>query len=230
MIKILTIFLILLIPTLAIGQDIEFYKFSVSTAFLPSCGSQSELYSKENNKIVRKATKRSWKHCKRIKNKHLPKDKNIEKAINLLDSLMRLEEYTIRVNPTLIDNIKSQNSKKQYFKITDKDVDDFFNKGDIVILKRSSVNQNFLEGIVIDGAPFWFELIFKRDGQDTLKYSFKGNFLDGVETSNILFWLPMYLTYKEYPIFGSIECFEEYFNDEQLESVLFRYISWTKKE
>ncbi|KAF5047336.1 hypothetical protein DSECCO2_461440 [anaerobic digester metagenome] len=230
MIKNLAIFLTIFIPIIAVGQSIEFYRFSLSTAYLPSCGSQSELYLKENNKTSRKATKRSWKHCKRIKRNNLPKDKSIEKAINLLDSLMRLEEYMFIVNPTLINTINSQDSKKNYFKITDKDIDDFFNKGDTVILKKNSIKQDFLEGMVIDGAPYWYELVFKRNGQDSIKYAFGGNFLDDVQTSNIIYWLPMYLTYKKYPFFGSIKLVEEYFNDEQLESVLFRFIAWTKKE
>ena len=227
--KIFLIILLGLLPIVTIGQKIEYYDFSISTAYLPSCGCQSERYLKENNKIKRIASSVNWKHCKRLKRKNLPKDKNIENAIILLDSLNRLDEFTFKINPTIIDSLKSRHLWKIIYKITDEDIDNFFNKRDNVTVKLKNIKLENLEGTVIDGAPYWFDLKILRQGQDTLNFSFEGNFMDGVQISNIKNWLPMYLAYREYPFFDSIKLVEEYFNDKKLESILFSTTNRLKK-
>lgn len=226
------IFLILttgVLPLLSTGQRIEYYNFSLVTAYLPSCGSQSEQYLKTNHKTQRKASSVHWKHCKKKKRKNLPEDLAIESAINLFDSLMRLEAFTFSINPALIDSLKSRTFRKQTFKITDTDIDHFFNQQHTVTLKMKTIKQALLEGVVIDGAPYSFNLTLKRAGQDTLQYSFQGNFFDGVETENIKSWLALYLTYTKYPLFSSIPLVEDYFDEETLENILFRFIIWTKE-
>lgn len=228
--KILTLLILGLLPSFSVGQKLDFYEFSVVTAYLPSCGSQSEIYLKVDNKVQRGSSAVHWKHCKKTKKRKLPKDESIEKAIDLLDSLNRLEEFTFTINIGLIDSLKARHFWKKTYQITDQDIDNFFSRHDTVTLKLKVVKQEILEGIVIDGAPYWFDLKLKREGQDTVKYSFTGNFLDGVQTSNIGNWIPMYLTFKEYKLFDSIKLMDEYFNDKKLESILFRFITWTKKE
>ena len=217
-----------LISNSLIGQELVYYKFSVATGYFPSCGRQSEEYVKYDNEVKRSATSIDWKHCKRVKTRKLPKNDDIENTINLLDSLNRLEEFTFEIKRALIDTLKSRHFWKDTYHISDKDIDDFFSNGNTVTLELDDIKQEIIEGTVIDGAPYSFELILIREGQDTLKYSFTGNFLDGVQTSNIENWIPMYMAYQENKFFDSIYLVEDYFSDKNLERILFRFIMWTK--
>lgn len=210
-----------------LGQTIDSYDFSLSGAYLPGGGGRSERYSKKGGKLNHKASE-SRHRGKRYKLKHkkrvLKPDYQIENTIHNLDSLFHLTTFEFTINKSIIDSIKARN---KYYKIPIADIDKFFSNGDTVTLNLSEIKQEAIEGVVIDGYPYFFDLTIVRPNQDSIIYKFNGNFYDGVQTSNIKNWLPLYLTYRQRKFFHTMPM-EKYFTDKNLESVLVRFIEWTK--
>jgi hypothetical protein len=223
--KISTLIFFLTIIQASFGQTIDSYNFSLSGVYLPGGGGRNEIYSKRNGKLEHKSSESL--HNGRHKKHTLKKDLQIENKINTLDSLFRLKEFKFTINKSIIDSIKAHNEQNKFYKIPLADIENFFSKGDTVTLKLNDIKREDFEGTVIDGYPYFFDLTIMRTNQDSIKYKFDGNFYDGVQTSNIKNWLPVYLAYKQGKFFETMPM-EAYFTDENLESVLIRFIEWTK--
>jgi len=227
----LIILLLLLLNNFTLKcQQLSYYDMSISAAYLPGCGSRSESYSLNDSKLQHKGTKRSWKSCKSFSKFSLKKDSEIEQTIRCIDSLYNLNSFIITVPQSLIDSMKTRTTWHTYLGISATDIDNFFTNGNTVTLKMDEIKNDGMEGVVIDGIYFVFDLKFKTDHSDTVKHSFYGNFMDNVSNSNIRYWLSLYLAYKKHPFFSSISLVKEYFSDEQFEGILFRYIVGRKKK
>lgn len=216
------------LPISLLAQDLNYYDFKFSVAYLPFGGSQSERYFKTGNKVERTYVGTYKKNSRRVKKKKLPIDGNIEKAIYLLDSLCKLKEFTFKINSDLRDSLKSRYMWKKAYNILDEDIDGYFSELNRITLKVNDLPTEFMETAVLDGAPYLFDLKYTLDNKDTLHYTFNGNLCDEVNTSNIKNWLSIYLTLKRYSIFNSITLFEDYFNNKRLEHIIFRFIVWKK--
>jgi hypothetical protein len=228
--KLIIIIFLLTVALTTFGQTIDGYNLSLSGAYLPGGGGRSEIYSKTNGKPAYKASESShrgrhykWKHKKRT----LKNDLQIENTINQLDSLFRLTEFKFIIDKSIIDSIKAHNDRNKFYKIPLTDIDKFFSHGDTVTLKLNDIKREDFEGTVIDGYPYFFDLTIIRPNQDSIKYKFDGNFYDGVQTSNIKNWLPVYLAYRQNKFLETMPM-EDYFTDKNLERVLTRFIEWTK--
>ncbi len=227
--KLMTVIFLLAFVHTTYGQTIDNYKLSLSGIYLPGGGGRSEIYSKSNGKLDHKASEiqhgrrpNKWKQKRRtIKN-----DLQIEATINKLDSLFRSTEFKFAINRSIIDSIKARNDRNEFYKIPSAEIEQFFSKGDTVMLNLKDIKQAEFEGFVIDGYPYTFDLIIMRPNQDSITYKFHGNFYDGVETSNIKNWLPVYLTYREKRFLETMPM-GKYFTDENLKDVLIRFIRWT---
>jgi hypothetical protein len=228
--KLIIILFFLNVTQTTFGQTNDSYNFSLSGAYLPGGGGRREIYSKTKGKLEHKASESrlhgrhyKWKHKKRT----LKNDLQIENTLNKLDSLFRLSEFKFTINKSIIDSIKAHNDRNKFYKIPLADIDKFFSHGDTVTLRLNDIKREDFEGTVIDGYPYFFELTIMRPNQDSIKYKFDGNFYDGVQTSNIKNWLPVYLAYGQSKFFDTMPM-EEYFTNKNLESVLIRFIEWTK--
>jgi hypothetical protein len=226
---ILTIFLTGLFPLITCGQTIDYYSFSANVAYLPSCGSQTEVYQKTDRRIKHSGTTISWKNCKRLFKSKLTPDPKILEQINYLDSLFRLDEFTITVNTAMIDSLKKWTSWKNEFNVTNLDIDNFFSAGNKVTLKLKEIKAGYNEAILLDGAPFSINLTIKRPDQDTIKYVFTGTLDGSILSEEIKYWLPMYLAYQKSKMFNSISLVNNYYSDEKFAGILIRFIAWTRK-
>jgi hypothetical protein len=228
--SICSIFLIILTIS-TFGQKIDNYIFTFSGAYLPGGGGQTEYYFKTNNKPqhISTQTKHGWRYHWKHKKKKFKSNNEIIISIDRLDSLFRLTEFKFTIKKSIIDSIKARNDRSNYNKIPLADINKFFSHGDTIILNLKEIKQEQFEGMVIDGFPYWFDLSIIRQNQDTIKYKFEGNFCDDVQTSNIKNWIPVYLAYREKKFMETMPM-EDYFTDKNLESVLRRFIIWTKEE
>lgn len=212
------------------GQSIDSYKLSLIGAYLPGGGGRNEVYSKDKTKIRHTASER-YRHGRNYrytsKKQKLITDPGIESTINELDSLFNLTEFSFIINKSLIDSIKAENLKNDILRFSNKDIQNFFSHGDTVFINLNDILPDEFEGTVIDGYPYFFELIFYKQNQDTIRYNFQGNFYDRVQTSNIKYWLPVYIAYKQNKFLETMPM-EEYFTEDNLQYVLERFIMWIK--
>lgn len=214
----------------AFGQTIDSYRFSLQGSPMPGGGSRGEVYFKKKCKRKHTVSERRYdgsklkrKHKQRRLKNHVP----IENAINSLDSLFRLTAFTFTINKSMIDSIKAHNNWHLLYRISSTDIHQFFSRGDTVTLSLHDIKPEETAGMVIDGYPYVFDLVIRRSQEDTIKYKFHGNFHDRVQTSNIRYWLPVYLAYRQHKFFETMPM-EAYFTDKNLELVLMRFIEWTK--
>ena len=205
------------------GQAFENYNLSLEGIYLPGGGGRYEIYNMSNGKRKHTSFESNVIH----KRRKYRSNEQIENSINMLDSLFRLTEFKFTVNKSIIDSIKLRNDRNKFHKIPTADIDKFFSNGDTVTLRLQDIKPPLWEGTVIDGYPYSFHLSIKRPNQDSIKYEFKGNFYDGVQTSNIKNWLPVYLAYRQSKFLETMPM-EKYFTNENLESVLLSFIEWTK--
>ena len=228
--RLIILFLFLTISTTAFGQAIDHYDFSMSGAYLPGGGGRSEGYSK-NADIHNHTSSESYHYGKRYrlkqKKRKLKNDLRIETTINQLDSLFRLTTFTFIIDKSIIDSIKVHNNQNKYHKISNADIEKFFSHHDTITLRLKDIQPEDFQSTVIDGFPYRFNLTFVRPNQKSISYKFEGNFYDGVQTSNIKNWLPIYLAYRQHNFFETMPM-EKYFTDKNSESVLLRFIEWTK--
>jgi hypothetical protein len=217
------IVLLIFISSLSFGQVLENYNLSLEGMHLPGGGGRYEIYSMSNGKRKHTSFESNVIH----KRRKYRSNEQIENSIIMLDSLFRLTEFKFTVNKSIIDSIKLRNDRNKFHKIPNADIDKFFSNGDTVTLRLQDIKPPMLEGSVIDGYAYFFYLSIKRPNQDSIKYEFNGNFYDGVQTSNIKNWLPIYLAYRQSKFLETMPM-EKYFTNKNLESVLLRFIEWTK--
>ena len=227
--KLTIIFFSLTVCITTQGQSIDHYAFSLTGMYLPGGGGRSEIYSKSKNKLEHIASESyHGKHHKSSrKKKRLKNQTQIENTITQLDSLFHLTEFKFTIKKSIIDSIKEQNNWNRYDQLSNDEIEHFFSHGDTVALNLKDIKPEVFEGTVIDGYPYWFDLKIKRPHQDSIEYKFEGNFRDGVQTSNIKNWLPVYLAYRQSSFFNTMPM-EAYFTDKNLVNVLIRFIQWTK--
>lgn len=208
------------------AQNIEFYNFSFNANYLPTCCKKTEVFKKSKKEVVHQKIERNDDCIE--SNLVLENDSLIEMQINQLDSLFKLKEFTFIVANSFIDSLKSRTLYKSTYKITDKDIDAFFCRGDTITinLKNKRVKKN--KSFVLDGISYQFELTLKRQNQETLRYQVYGNLFEIVTQKNIKDWLPMYLIYRKYKFFKNIEFIDNYFLDSNLENYIYWYISVNK--
>jgi hypothetical protein len=208
------------------AQEIEFYNLSFKADYLPSCVEKTEMFKKSNSQIVHEKFERN-DDCMES-NIVLENDSLIEKQINQLDSLFKLKEFTFLVANSFVDSLKARTIYKSIYKVTEKDIDAFFCRGDTITINLKKIRIKKDKSFIFDGIHYKFELTLKRHNQDTLRYQFSGNLFDIVTQQNIKDWLPMYLIYRKFKLFTSIEFIDNYFLDSNLENYIYWYISVNK--
>jgi hypothetical protein len=229
--KIIAFSVLLLLKLSVNGQTFDYYRFYSGVFFLPSCGFKSELYSKTDKVIVHYSKNRSYKNCKNVTNSNLPIDKNIESKINFLDSLFKIKSFKFDVADNLIEKMKKDTFYKEYYHVSDIDIDTYFKSDINFILSFDKVKPDTTDNEeVVDCDHFSFILEGKRDAQDTIKYKYSGNYCDGVKSRDIKNWLPFYVLNKRYKVFESIKNVAEFLDDKHFRSVAFRFIAWQKND
>ena len=230
--SIIIAFIILLLLKLSVnGQSFEYYKCYSGVYFLPSCGFKSELYSKTKKQITHSSKNRSYKNCKDITISKLPIDKNIEFKINFIDSLFRATSFQFIVSKDLIDKMKRDTFYKDYYHVSESDIDNYFKRDTNFILSLNNIKLDTTDDEeVVDCNHFSFVIEAKWVKQDTIKYKYSDNFCNGVKSRDIKKWLPFYILNLRYKIFGSIKNVAEFLDDKHFRSVLFRFILWTENK
>ncbi|MDD3280125.1 MAG: hypothetical protein PHC83_00950 [Bacteroidales bacterium] len=208
------------------SQIISYYEIYMSVAYLPSCHVQLEIYKKDNGNITHELHEQNVK-CK--KNIISLNDTGIiiEDLILKLDSLFKLDEFIFTVNKTFIDTLKSRVKDKEFYHISNEDIDNFFSRRDTLILKMSDI-QKEKEYRSDDGIDYYIKIEYKKNNQDII-IEFEGDLDTFVLPSHIKNWIPLYLIYKEHKIFKNLEFVDEYFSDNNLENIIWRFISWGKE-
>ena len=208
------------------AQEFEYFGLSFFSTYGASTQFQTEWCKKENDTIVRQGAIRMTGDS--VNYFTLTPEDDIEAKINYLDSLLRIEVYTIDLPDGFSDSLKKSMDLKARFQITDDEIDRFIQSDGTILIDTRIIRNIPAERSFSDGHPYWIVLQVKRPGQDTIKYGITGNFSDEVLVQNISGWIPFYLASKKYSYFYKMEDATEYFDDEYLESVVMRYISWTR--
>jgi hypothetical protein len=212
------------------SQKMDHYNLSLRVTYLPMGGGKSEMYSKTKGKAEHTASESTQSNGStkpELKKRKLKKDVRIEKTINGLDSLLRLTEFKFTVDNSIIDSVKAENGRNIYNNIPETDIDKFFSNGNTITIQLKEIKPNEMEQRVMDGNLFKFTLILKRAGMDTVRYEFGGNFAGGIMTNEIKNWLPVYLCYRQTKFFETMPM-GKYFSNENLVSILIRFIEWKK--
>jgi len=207
------------------SQIISYYEIYMSVAYLPSCHRQLEIYKKDNGNITHEL------HEQNVKKNIISLNDTgiiIEDLILKLDSLFKLDEFIFTVNKTFIDTLKSRVKDKEFYHISNEDIDNFFSRRDTLILKLSDIQKEREEFRSDDGIDYYIKIEYKKNNQDII-IEFEGDLDNFVLTSNIKNWIPLYLIYKEHKIFKNLEFVDEYFSDNNLENIIWRFISWGKE-
>lgn len=206
------------------GQTIQSFTFSITTIYLPSGGLISEEYSRFNNLIITTViSKENWASVPSNSNYIIPGDR-IERVINVIDSLSKLEIFTFIVDTTVKSAMKKAIYKKRVYGITDWDIECFFNQGDTVRLDLNRLKDTFDPPEIMDGIGIQFDLDFKRVYGDTIRHSFHANIYDEMSRDNIKYWLIFYLALRNENVFTTVEILNTYLGNERLKDALFLFI------
>jgi hypothetical protein len=207
------------------SQPIESFKFSQINVYLPSGGLWSEEFVKENHITMRNTVYReNWQKEAECKSTLLT-DEAIQRSINVLDSLMKLNQILIAFDSSLIKLMKDYRIGVYPMDVSIEKIDLFFKNKDFITLDLLNLPEFPKPPIILDGIPFEVKLNFKRLYADTISYELVGNLYGQIEPSNIRNWLVFYLTFKDNPVFSSEYLKNEYFSKERLAEVLLRFVA-----
>lgn len=209
------------------SQVLSYYEIYMSVVYLPGCHRQMEIYKKNNCKITHELRERNETCKENIFSLH-DTGNIIENLILQLDSLFKLDEFNFTVNKTFIDTLKSRINDKESYHISNEDIDSYFSRGDTLMLKLSDIQKESKEFRNDDGIDYYLKMEYKKNNQDIIIFEFEGDLDNFVMTNNIKNWIPFYLIYKDNQLFNNLNYVNEYFSDRNLESIIWRFITWEK--
>lgn len=225
--NILYFFVLIFLSTIVEGQQLVFFKFYSKVSFMPTGGFKKETYQMVDNKLNHFTETLSYKNPTKTIKKILTKDANYINEINDLDSLIKLKSFTLTVDSSLILQLKSDTFSKQFYKIENLDIDNFFGNKKTITLSLSDIKPDTLDSYTVyDGRPFTLYFVFKRNLQNITELNYSGNIDDGVKAKDIKYWLPTFLLITKYKLFSTNNHINDFFDDRNLRSILFRFIKW----
>ena len=204
------------------SQEIEGYVFRVNATYLPNVTGQREYYDKKNGKLSHFAVDTKNK-------KHKLKKKDIQIALNKLDSLLNLDEFTFEISEAVVEEMKEREFCREIIDVSETDIDNFVQDRKITLrLKDIKIDiSDYLAG-QIDGAYYSYYLEIKKKNETTIKYDIKCR-SGGVSNLELKDWLVLYFFYSEYDLLKTVSSVKHYLSEDKLVEVILRFIKFSKK-
>lgn len=194
---------------------------------MPVGGFNKETYEKNGTQLNHFTETLSYKKPKKILKKKLPFYTNFNLEINELDSLFKTQIFIFKIDSSLISKMKNDTFSKNYYQVRDFDIDKYLGQKKNIELSLLDIQSDTLDNYTVyDGRPFAFNLVFKKDIQDTIEVNYFGNLNDGIKSKDIKNWLPLYILINKYKLFKTNDSVISFFDNNHFMTVLFRFLKW----
>lgn len=214
------------------GDSIKKLEWTCHIAYLPSPQSEfislkatpSSLVVKYSSYKIRKLYRRKVTRRVKVSKKDFSEIHELYTSLNqpyVNFPLTENDKDSLRafLNDTLYDG-------SQLYKLDKQLLDKYLTRDtiemDMSVFAKDSFN-NMLLGVVIDGAPFRFNMMRISSSNDTITQNYKGNLYGGTRYRDLPKYLAYAILYNETHLFGRLP-FRTYFSRSNILRVILRYL------